>query len=243
MAPSVKTLRADGLETRARLKEEAQRLFALRGIDGVSVQDIVSAAEQRNNASLRYYFGNKLELARELVVDGARVIDEIRQVMLDALEREGNVTLPSVLDALTLPLLELSERTGQATYIRLIANLQLNNRAFLREALEDKWNAGYKRCFAHLARLLPDMPAPILEQRLTLAGNIYGNAVWAAWESSKDSEDPSRFWERSYTISNVMDTLQGVLETPPSARTLASVEAELPARKATAGATTRRKKA
>lgn len=243
MLPSVKTLRADGIETRARLKEEAQRLFALRGIDGVSVQDIVSAAEQRNNASLRYYFGNKLELARELVVDGARIIDEVRQAMLDELEQQGKLTLPSVLDALTLPLIELSERTGQATYIRLIANLQLNNRAFLREALEDKWNAGYKRCFAHLARLLPDIPAPILEQRLTLAGNIYGNAVWAAWESSKDSEDESRFWTRSYTISNVMDTLQGVLETPPSARTLALVDAGSPSRKAVAAVATRRRKA
>ncbi len=243
MLPSVKTLRADGIETRARLKEEAQRLFALRGIDGVSVQDIVSAAEQRNNASLRYYFGNKLELARELVVDGARIIDEVRQAMLDELEQQGKLTLPSVLDALTLPLIELSERTGQATYIRLIANLQLNNRAFLREALEDKWNAGYKRCFAHLARLLPDIPAPILEQRLTLAGNIYGNAVWAAWEASKDSEDESRFWARSYTISNVMDTLQGVLETPPSARTLALVDAGSPSRRAVAAVATRRRKA
>lgn len=233
MVPSVKTLRADGIETRARLKAEAQRLFALRGIDGVSVQDIVSAAEQRNNASLRYYFGNKLELARELVVDGARIVDEIRQAMLDELEQQGKLTLSSVMDALTLPLLELSERTGQATYIRMIANLQLNNRAFLREALADKWNAGYKRCFANLARLLPDIPAPILAQRLTLAGNIYGNAVWAAWESSKDSEDPSRFWARSYTISNVMDTLQSVLETPPSARTLALIDARSPRRKKT----------
>jgi AcrR family transcriptional regulator len=242
MVLSVKTLRADGVETRARLKAEAQRLFALRGIDGVSVQDIVSAAEQRNNASLRYYFGNKLELARELVVDGARIVDEIRQAMLDELEREGMLTLPSVMDALTLPLLELSERTGQATYIRMIANLQLNNRAFLREALADKWNTGYKRCFAHLAMLLPDIPAPILAQRLTLAGNIYGNAVWAAWESSRDSEDDSRFWARSYTISNVMDTLQGVLETPPSERTLALIDAQPASRKtASAGAKRQRK--
>lgn len=243
MVLSVKTLRADGVETRARLKAEAQRLFALRGIDGVSVQDIVSAAEQRNNASLRYYFGNKLELARELVVDGARIVDEIRQAMLDELERQGTLTLPSVMDALTLPLLELSERTGQATYIRMIANLQLNNRTFLREALADKWNVGYKRCFAHLAMLLPDIPEPILAQRLTLAGNIYGNAVWAAWEASKDSEDRSRFWARRYTISNVMDTLQGVLETPPSARTLALIDAMPPSRKTTAPAAARKKKA
>ena len=100
-----KTLRSDGAETRIRLKEEAQRLFALRGLDGVSVQDIISAAGQRNSASLRYYFGNKLELARELVVDGARLIDEDRQARLDRLEAEGGINVRAVLGALLFPML------------------------------------------------------------------------------------------------------------------------------------------
>src|ERR1700756_2575963 len=96
MTTSGKTLRSDGAETRARLQEEAQRLFALRGLDGVSVQNITSAAEQRNSASLRYYFGNKLELARELVVDGAQLIDEDRQARLNKLEAEGGITVRAV---------------------------------------------------------------------------------------------------------------------------------------------------
>src|SRR5579862_3709647 len=135
-----KALRSDGAETRTRLKEEAQRLFALRGLEGVSVQDIISAAGQRNSASLRYYFGNKLELARELVVDGARLIDEDRQARVDRLEAEGALSVRAVLGALLFPMLELADRTGQPTYIRMIANFQLNDRAFLREALENKWN-------------------------------------------------------------------------------------------------------
>jgi len=113
METSVKTLRVDGAETRTRLKEAAQRLFAERGIDGVTVQNIVTAAGQRNNASLRYYFGTKIELARELVVNGARLIDERRQTMV------------------AIPVRELLEKTGQASYIRMVANLHLNNRVRL----------------------------------------------------------------------------------------------------------------
>lgn len=224
MSSSVKTLRSDGIETRARLKEVAQRLFALRGIDGVSVQEIVDAAGQRNNASLRYYFGTKLELARELVVDGARQIDERRQAMLDRLETDGALSLASVMDALTVPLLEFSSQSGQYTYIRMIANLQLNNRAFLREALEDTWNTGYKRCFAHLMKLLDHIPRPLLEQRLSLVSSIYGNAVWAAWEAAQDSTESSRLWSQAYTIENVQDTLRHALEAPPSQATLAQLK-------------------
>ncbi len=215
-----KTLRSDGAETRIRLKEEAQRLFALRGLDGVSVQDIISAAGQRNSASLRYYFGNKLELARELVVDGARLIDEDRQARVDKLEAEGKVTVRAVLGALMLPMFDLAARTGQATYIRLIANLQLNNRAFLREALEDRWNIGYQRCNGLLRALLPDVPAVIVDHRLSLVG-IYGNAALAAWEASRDSGESGRLWSPDYAVSNLMDSFESMLATEPSAQTRA----------------------
>jgi AcrR family transcriptional regulator len=220
MTTSGKTLRSDGAETRTRLKEEAQRLFALRGLDGVSVQDIINAAGQRNSASLRYYFGNKLELARELVVDGARLIDEDRQARLDTLEAEDGITVRTVLGALTFPMLELAERTGQATYIRMIANLQLNNRAFLREALENKWNAGYQRCNAHLRDLLPQIPAAIVDHRLSLVG-IYGNAALAAWEASRDDDAPGRLWSHQYALSSLIDTFESMLTAPPSEETRA----------------------
>jgi AcrR family transcriptional regulator len=218
MTTSGKTLRSDGAETRARLKEEAQRLFALRGLDGVSVQDIISAAEQRNSASLRYYFGNKLELARELVVDGARLIDEDRQARLDRLEAEGGINVRAVLGALLYPMLELADRTGQATYIRMIANLQLNNRAFLREALENKWNLGYQRCNALLRNLLSQIPPAIVDHRLSLV-SIYGNAALAAWEASRDNEDSGALWAPQYAVSSLMDTFESVLTAEPSEET------------------------
>ena len=213
-----KTLRSDGAETRTRLKVEAQRLFALRGLDGVSVQDIISAAEQRNSASLRYYFGNKLELARELVVEGAQLIDEDRQARLDSLEAEGGMTVRVVLGALLFPMLGLADRTGHATYIRMIANLQLNNRAFLREALENKWNKGYQRCNALLRKLLLHIPAAIVDQRLSLVG-IYGNAALAAWEASRDGGDSGKLWSPHYAVSNLMDSFESILTASPSEET------------------------
>ncbi|AXK65165.1 MULTISPECIES: TetR/AcrR family transcriptional regulator [Burkholderia] len=218
MMTSGKPLRSDGAETRTRLKEEAQRLFALRGLDGVSVQDIISAAGQRNSASLRYYFGNKLELARELIVDGARLIDEDRQARVDRLEAEGALSVRAVLGALLFPMLELANRTGQATYIRMIANLQLNNRAFLREALGNKWNVGYQRCNALLRDLLLGIDHALVDHRLSLVG-IYGNAALAAWEASRDSGELGRLWAPDFAISNLVDTFEGMLVAAPSEET------------------------
>lgn len=215
----MKTLRSDGMETRARLKAAAQRLFAQRGVDGVSVQEIVSEAGQRNNGSIHYHFGSKRNLLKELVLDGANIINGLRENMVDRLEAENAITIRSMVEALALPLLMLSEQTGQKTYIRMIANLQTNDRAFLRTALGDTWNTGYRRCLVHLKSLLPNLPAPILQQRLSLI-NIYGSAIWAAWEAAQDSETPNRFWSPEYSVSNVLDTLQATLEVEPSTSTI-----------------------
>ena len=225
IAASVKTLRIDGLETRARMKEAAQRLFAERGIDGVSIDQILAAAGQRNKASLHYHFGTKIDLVRELVVDGAMIIDVKRQAIVDAMERDGKLTVRNIVEALVLPVLDLYSVTGQATYLRMIANLQLNNRALLRDALGNTWNTGYRRCTAHMTRIVKHIPKPVLQQRLSLV-NIAGNALLAAWERSRDQEpELTGFWSPEFTLENVLDAMQAMIEAPPSKETLSKLKA------------------
>jgi AcrR family transcriptional regulator len=208
--------------TRQRLKDAAQQLFAQRGIDAVSIQEIVSAAGQRNNASLHYYFGTKDELVMELVVDGAKLVDQRRQAMLDEMERVGGpTTVRDVVYALIWPVISLGEsEEQQGTYVRFIATLQLSHRGLLRKALEDKWNTGYRRCLDHIRRLLPGLPSPLLEQRLSIVG-IYGNAVLAAREAALEAGAEShRFWGHTHTMENIIDTIQASLECAPSPATL-----------------------
>src|ERR1700719_122738 len=81
--------RAASEETRNQIKAAAQMLFARHGVDAVTVQEIVDAAGQRNNAALHYHFGSKEELIRQMVVDGAAVLDKRRRAMLDAIEARG----------------------------------------------------------------------------------------------------------------------------------------------------------
>ena len=79
--------RAASEETKNQIKAAAQMLFARNGIDAVTVQQIVDAAGQRNNAALYYHFRTKEELIRQMVVDGAAVLEARRREMLDDLEK------------------------------------------------------------------------------------------------------------------------------------------------------------
>ena len=210
------------------MKEVAQRLFALRGIDGVSIKDIVSRAGQRNNASLHYHFGSKEALVAELLIDGAKAIDAIRQSMLDKLMATGQpLTVREVLEALVLPVNQLTSDVVRGdTYIRFLADLQTNHRKFFRRTLGDRWNAGYRRCLELLRELLSDIPEPVLEQRISMMG-IYANAIFAVKEAALDeSSSPNRFWTPKHTLENIIDTLQAVLESRPSENTIALLENE-----------------
>src|SRR5882757_9302183 len=81
--------RAASEDTRNQIKAAAQMLFARHGVDAVTVQQIVAAAGQRNNAALHYHFGSKEELIRQMVVDGASVLDRRRREMLDEMKAAG----------------------------------------------------------------------------------------------------------------------------------------------------------
>ena len=226
-----RTPRVDGEETRERLKASAQRLFALHGIDGVSIKDILAAADARNNASLHYYFGSKEGLIEELLLEGAQAIDADRQTMLSALDNSGRSgDVRAVLEALVLPVLRYSQNAaGRRTYMRFVANMQMNHRALFRASLGDRWNEGYRRCLALLRAALSHLPAPLVEQRLSIMG-IYSNALLSALEAASDAaHSPTQFWSGAYTLNNALDTLQAVLKCTPSSQTLTQLPSAAPA--------------
>jgi AcrR family transcriptional regulator len=73
---------AASAETRSQIKVAAHMLFARHGIAAVTVQQIVDAAGQRNNAALYYHFRTKEELIRQMVIDGTAVLDARRRPQL-----------------------------------------------------------------------------------------------------------------------------------------------------------------
>ena len=219
-----------GDPTRERLKTAAQRLFAERGIDGVSVRDIVAAAGARNGASVHYHFGAKEALVRELVLEGAQRIDLRRNAALDALERSGG---PQGVAQVVRLLVETSiedarpESPGAAraaSYIRFISAVQVHHRGLFMDALQGRWNSGYQRCLRHLERLLAGVPPELLNQRFIFMSLYLGSTLAARERALEDASRSSRLWRTGWALDNLVDSLCGLLEEPPSERTLERAE-------------------
>jgi len=210
--------------TRDLLKIEARRLFAHRGYDGVSVRDIVLAARQRNSGSLHYYFGTKDELARELVADGARLIDDRRNRALDEIEARGGPRhLRQVIECLVWPSTDLAgdgkHPPKEDTYIRFITMLQMSHRQMFLDALEGKWASGYERALGHIRRFLHDIDPELVNQRLMLM-SMYLRVAMSSREAALEGGKPHRVWSAEATMENLIDTIEGMLKPKPSKATM-----------------------
>ncbi|MFI6481818.1 TetR/AcrR family transcriptional regulator [Nonomuraea sp. NPDC050663] len=73
-------------ETRNRLISAAERLFAERGVDTVSLREINAAAGQRNNTALQYHFGDRAALVRAVLGRHQPGVEAARHRLLDAYE-------------------------------------------------------------------------------------------------------------------------------------------------------------
>lgn len=157
-------------DTRERLLDAAERLFADRGIDAVSVR-AVNAAAGANVAAVHYHFGSKDALVSAVLRRRMDALAERRLAMLARLD-PARPAVRDVVEALVVPLAELSadpDGAGRA-YVRVLAVLQGGGRAS-RALLGAAFAPQFGPFDATLARALPALPAAVRHFRLALVGS------------------------------------------------------------------------
>lgn len=148
-------------ETKDRILDVAERLFADRGYPATSLRDITAEAGV-NLASVNYHFGTKEALLAALLERRFAPVNRRRLELLDALEGEvgtGRPGVEEVLRAFLIPPFEKQQEWGEGgrTFLRLVGRLHAET--------NDEHRANYLRLFeetrqrytAALHRALPHL--------------------------------------------------------------------------------------
>jgi AcrR family transcriptional regulator len=159
-----------GQETRVRLLDAAERLFATGGLDAVSVRDITEAAGA-NTAAIHYHFGSKQDLMAAIVERRAERIGGRRQELLAELERQPDIDLRDVVEALVLPTAELvADASGGQHYVALLA--ALGGHPELVQLLIGAYDPYTEPYLRALARVTPDLPDDVRILRFAVGKDL-----------------------------------------------------------------------
>ena len=168
--------------TARQLLDVAEKLFAERGIESVSLREIVAASGQRNGSAAQYHFGTREALVGLLIARRVWFINEMRHARLDALEAAGRADdVRTVVSESILVLADaVREQAWGPDYVRIAAQVLLNPAAVFRAVPDDHYWSGHARVSLMLERLLPKLPAQTFHDRMRIVNNetVYSVARW-----------------------------------------------------------------
>ena len=159
MLASKKPLPTEPLaSTPEKILQAAERLFSERGIDGVSLREITSAAGV-NSASVHYHFGSKNAVLEELFARRAHPIVAQREEMLAqlTLDPHGRPVLEDVLRAFLQPALDLLNSPDGVTFTLLRARMVLERGDVKHQVMARTFDRTNQTALKMLAKALPEL--------------------------------------------------------------------------------------
>ncbi|MET0900631.1 MAG: helix-turn-helix domain-containing protein [Mycobacterium sp.] len=202
-------------ETRANILSAAEQLFAVRGVEGVSLREIARSAGAKNVIAVQYHFADRNGVLRALLDKHLPAVDARRHALLDVAgsgATDNDAALRTMAGALVRPLaFKLGDSSGGPEFLRVYADL-LNRPKPALEALE-----GHGGSFGSLSRWRA-MVAPLLDPDGAKLHPRLNAFLYAAVELARRAESGPHTDDRLF-ISHLIDVVTAILSTPVSDET------------------------
>ncbi|MCL2914094.1 TetR family transcriptional regulator [Shewanella corallii] len=155
-------------DTKTRILDAAEKLFAERGFSETSLRLITSKAEV-NLASVNYHFGSKKELIRAVL---ARYLDVFMPLATDELKQlkaeKQHIPLEQVFSVLVNPLLELNKLRpdGTTLFLQLLGRGYIESQGHLRWFITTHYGEHLSFFVDAVSESVPEIPKADMFWRL-----------------------------------------------------------------------------
>jgi AcrR family transcriptional regulator len=199
-----------------KLLDAAARLFAERGIDNVSIAEIVREAGQRNASAVHYHFGNRNEVLRALLARHVPAIAERRLELLERARAGADDDVLAAAEAIVRPITELAQRGWrERAYLQVgtelthwLARTDIPEMAELmaQTAGFEAWRLFRERC----GSVLPD---DLWDERQEICVSFIGRAA-ADRARALDQEGEHPVLSDDRFVTNLVAMLVGAMTAP-----------------------------
>ncbi len=159
---------ANRSDTKTRILDAAEKLFAERGFSETSLRLITSKAEV-NLASVNYHFGSKKELIRAVLARFLDVFMPAASFEIDSLQRsDKDASLNDIFSILVKPLLDLNQlrSEGTRTFLQLLGRGYIESQGHLRWFITTHYGEHLSQFVKAVADSAPHIPPAEMFWRL-----------------------------------------------------------------------------
>jgi len=211
--------------TREQLILAGERLFAQQGLDNVSLRQINAEAGQRNSSASHYHFGSKESLVTAIYEYRMERLNNRRNAMLAALPpAAGPQPVSTMIGMLVYPMVEEIEGSeGGPWSIRFLAQLLGHPTLDLVSMWRSQFGASIGQVYYGLRTALPEVPDEVFGPRFGLMWVLAVNALADREKLNSEAAGIVNHTLPVLYISNLVDTLAGMISAPASAATHAEI--------------------
>lgn len=159
-------------DRREMLLRTAEELFANKGIDAVSLNEINKAAGQRNTSALHYHFGSKEKLIDAIIYQEFDSIVARMHEEFDKLEAVADFDARAMIKAVATPFIEMLDTPRGINYLRIMVQLLDRNAGMPFFSQPETVEEVRSRAFNLSERLFGAIPEPVKFIRLILFSSL-----------------------------------------------------------------------
>ena len=156
----------------------AERLFGERGLEGVSLRQIVAASGQANSSAVQHHFGSKEGLIQAVYDMRIPQLDQRRmQLLTQFKDVNGDISLAPLLRAMFWPVANDMDEAAQKSFALFNAQLMLmdiDNHPFTHTKVQQP---AYLEIQTRMQEILNYLPVGVLQLRLRLATDMFFGAL------------------------------------------------------------------
>lgn len=202
--------------TRRKFIRAAQRLYAERSIDAVSLNEVTAAAGQKNRNALQYHFGNKDGLIQAILDSHADRVAELRQAYMDSAQLDTLPPAEAAARALVIPVDQyIRENADAVYYVKILSQLAATNNSVTNP------NASSRLSFRSVPKLealmneaMAHLSAQESRQRLFLVVSITFHGI-ADICRAFDGDNASSRKQRDAMLDQVAGAICALVNAPP----------------------------
>lgn len=191
---------------RERLLKTAKQLFAERGVDGVSLREIVREAGVKHATAVQYHFGDKEGLIRAILSTHKAQVATRRDAMMDSYEADPEAANARSLGAILVrPIASELETTEGRDFLQIYAQLLQRPKEWF-----DEIDPGFIRWRHAVEQFLPPGAADLHTR--------YSATIFAHMELARRARQQNRGDDRLF-VSRIIDLVASIIQAPLSTET------------------------